>query len=896
MITKHKSVVKIFLLIVFTFSTWWGCSNTEEKDNRNREKFNYGWKFIQEDVKGAESNNFDDSSWRDLNVPHDWAIEGPFTKDAYYQMGYLPYEGVGWYRKTFELNSPDKKVLIEFDGVMMLPKVWVNGQFVGEWGFGYTSFAFDISEFLNRGEKNVIAVRVENLDYSSRWYPGSGIYRNVWLTVTNPIHIEHWGTFVTTPDVTDEKASLKIETVVLNENSESADVELLTKILDPNGNEIENTNSTEKISANGKNKFIQELEIKNPERWDITSPALYTAVSNVIVDGKIVDSYETPFGIRTFKFDANEGFFLNGRNLKIQGVNMHHDLGPLGAAVNYRATERQLEILKEMGVNAIRTAHNPPSPEQLDLCDKMGILVMDESFDEWRRTKLNVKNSYSILFDEWAEKDMAALVKRDRNHPSIILWSTGNEVPELGTGKVRVSGGNSDDVMEVHYDQIGHLVKIDGWEAERYGSYDGQVFTPFVKKETINRLAKEKQAPSLSGTTWDVKGFRGENVLFHFDFWDDKDGKNSSKKLADICHKLDPTRPVSSGIHLSIRLDEELLETFDVAGFNYWHKEIEGLHKEYPNKPLLVTEAAAVLSTRGVYQFPVERIYHGFRDKSMQISAYDLINTGFGALPDVEFKLQDDNEWLAGQFVWSGFDYHGEPDPFENMWPAHSSYFGIIDMCGFPKDRFYLYQSQWTEEPMIHLLPHWNWEGREGDVTPIFVYTNCASVELFVNGESKGIKNNGKNIYRLKWEDIVYEPGSIKAVGYDENGKVLVEKEIKTAADPKYIELICDRDKIQADGEDLSFVTVKVTDDQGNSCPTADNLISFKVEGEGKIIAVGNGNPISHESYTANMRKLFNGLCLVIVRSTHNAGSIKLTATSPGVIEKSISINSTKID
>jgi beta-galactosidase len=889
-----KFLTLLFLITLVFISACSGIKTDEQI--RKREKFNSDWRFINEDVNDGQSVNYGDSDWRKLNLPHDWAIEGPFSEDAYYQMGYLPYKGVGWYRKTFDFDSPGKKVLLEFDGVMMLPKVWVNGQFAGEWGFGYTSFALDISDFIKHGKKNVVAVRVENLDYSSRWYPGSGIYRNVWLTTTNPVHVDFWGTYVTTPNVSDNVAAVKIETTVRNEEIEKVEVDLATAILDVDGKTVAEISNSESIESNGDRKFIQNLEVKNPERWDIENPKLYTVVTNVKVDGKIVDNYKTPFGIRTFNFDSDKGFSLNGRNLKLNGVNMHHDLGPLGSAVNYRATERQLEILKDMGVNAIRTAHNPPSPEQLELCDKMGILVMDESFDEWRKSKLNVKNSYSILFDKWAEKDMTALVMRDRNHPSVILWSTGNEVPELGTGKVRVSGGNSDDVMEVHYDQIGHLVKIDGWEAERYGSYDGQVFTPFVKKESINRLAKEKQAPSLSGTTWDVKGFRGENVLFHFDFWDDKDGKNSSKKLTDICHKLDPTRPVSSGIHLSIRLDEELIETFDVAGFNYWHKEIEDLHKQYPDKPFLVTEASAVLSTRGVYQFPVERIYHGFRDKSMQISAYDLINTGFGALPDVEFKLQDDNEWLAGQYVWSGFDYHGEPDPFENSWPAHSSYFGIVDMCGFPKDRFYLYQSQWTDDPMIHLLPHWNWEGREGEVTPVFVYTNCASAELFVNGISKGIKKNEQGVYRLKWEDIIYEPGSIKAVGYDEEGNVLALKEIKTAGEPKKIEVFPDRDKIKADGEDLSFITVKVSDDNGNDCPTADNLISFKIEGEGEIIAVGNGNPISHESYNAHQRKLFNGLCLVIVKSTLNAGSIKLTATSPNLVEKSIDIKSLNIN
>jgi len=879
-------VIPLLVLIILS-----SCITNSDENARQRVKFNSDWKFAKGDIENAQKVEFKDTEWRKLDLPHDWAIEGPFNKDAYYQMGYLPYEGTGWYRKSFNINTPGKKLLLEFDGVMMFPKVWVNGEFVGEWGFGYTSFALDISDHIKHGSENVIAVRVENLDYSSRWYPGSGIYRNVWLTTTNPIHIDHWGTYVTTPLINDEKARINIETTILNESESANSLVIETIIVDSQGKSHASNSKEIEIEGNGNRKVIQELEILNPEIWDIDNPNLYEAISLVKSGNKLIDKYRTPFGIRSFEFDANKGFSLNGRTLKIQGVNMHHDLGPLGSAINYRATERQLEILKEMGVNAIRTAHNPPSPEQLELCDKMGILVMDESFDEWRRPKHNVKNSYSILFDEWAEEDMRALVMRDRNHPAVIMWSTGNEVPELGTGKLRVTIGNTGDVMEGHYDQLGQLIKFEAWDETWYGSYDGKELIMGLKESKAQLLAMKESAPSLSGTKWDIKSFRGDGLIYHYDFLDDDDGKNSAKMLAKICHEYDPTRPVSSGIHLSIRLDRELMDIFDIGGFNYWHEQIEDLHVEYPDIPLLVTEAAAMLSTRGEYFFPVDRIYCGFEDKSMQLSSYDLTNTCFGTLPDTEFKLQDENPWLAGQFVWSGFDYHGEPDPYENSWPAHSSYFGIIDMCGFPKDRFYLYQSQWTKEPMIHVLPHWNWEGREGQITPVYIYSNCSAVELFVNEESKGKKLKIDGEYRFKWNDIFYQPGSIKAVGYDAEGRTLCEKEIKTAGKASTIEFIADRNIIQANGEDLSFITVKITDKDGNLCPLADNLVKFKIEGNGQLAAVGNGDPTCIESYSEPRRSAFNGLCLLIVRSTEQAGNIKISAKARGLNSASIVID-----
>ncbi|HIJ70497.1 MAG TPA: DUF4982 domain-containing protein [Planctomycetes bacterium] len=765
---------------------------------RRRKIFNAGWRFVKEDIKNAQAFDFDDSNWRVLNVPHDWAIEGPFTKDVSFQGGYLPYPGVGWYRKTFEIPSDAQYVRIQFDGVMRDAKVWLNGKYIGHWPYGYSSFSFDLTEHVQRGRKNVLAVRVENEDESSRWYPGSGIYRNVWLTFTGPVHVGHWGTFVTSERITNKSAFVNVKTQVENQGKKAEQVTLETVIYNAQGKKVAKNTTKKRIDKKANKEFEQELKVIKPIRWDINNPYLYKAVSIVKIDDELVDQYETRFGIRTFRFDADEGFFLNGRLIKIKGVNLHHGLGPLGIAFSRRAAGRQLEIMKEMGCNAIRTAHNPPAPEQLELCDEMGLLVMDETFDEWKKPK--VPNGYNKLFDKWAEKDTRALLKRDRNHPCIILWSTGNEIPELHT----------------------------------------------------------------------------------------KQGKKNARMFAEICRKMDPTRPVSSGIHLSIKLDEELADSFDVLGLNYWQDRYEKIHNEFPKKPLLSTESSAVISTRGEYHFPVKRVPGGYRDKSLQISSYDIANCGFGDLPDVEFKLQQEYRWLMGEFVWSGFDYHGEPDPYEDMWPAHSSYFGILDMCGFKKDRFYLYQSQWTNEPMIHLLPHWNWNGREGEVTPVYCYTNCARAELFVNGRSLGKKEKKMGEYRLKWNEVVYKPGSIKAVGYDDNGNVLCQKEIRTAGRPYRIELVADRETFTADGKDLCFVTVKVVDKEGHLCPEADNLVYFNIEGRGQVACVGNGNPISHESYQAKQRKAFHGLCLVVVRSTKHNGNISLTANSDGLKEGEI--------
>jgi beta-galactosidase len=563
--------MKKILLLTLIICLLTACGSSVSEQVRLRENFNSGWKFSPGDIENAQNANFNDSEWRALDLPHDWAIEGPFTTEVNYKGGYLPYPGVAWYRKTFKVRPETKNLMIECDGIMRDSKIWLNGEYIGGWPYGYTSFSIDLTDKIAREKENVIAIRVENQDNSSRWYPGSGIYRNVWLTYTNPIHVSHWGTYICTPVITEDVAEVQVKTWVQNTESKLANAEIITEIIDGNGDIVAKVKEDEvAIEAQQKTEIVQHLEITGPDLWSVESPNLYKAVTTIISEGKLVDTYETPFGVRYFHFDPDKGFFLNGKHVKLKGVNLHHDLGPLGAAVNRRATERQLEIMKEMGVNAIRTAHNPPSPEQLELCDELGILVIDETFDEWSVSKYGVPNSYNIWFNEWAEKDTRALIMRDRNHPSVIMWSIGNEIPDLDT------------------------------EA----------------------------------------------------------GKKHAKLLSDICREMDPTRPVNAGVHLTTKFDSELEKCFDVFGMNYWQDRYDKMHAAYPNLPLLSTESSATLSTRGEYHFPVKEIYSDYIHESLQITSYDLVNTGFGALPDVEFALQK-APWMAGEFVWSGFDYHG---------------------------------------------------------------------------------------------------------------------------------------------------------------------------------------------------------------------------------------------
>jgi len=795
---KRKSVAILCCLMLVTCAAV--CA-AELQATRSRALFNSNWRFLKQQLgseapAGVELPGFDDSQWRVLDLPHDWGIESGFTKEVDAAEGRLAFPGIGWYRKTFHSPPKGKRVFIEFDGVMKNAQVWLNGKKLGQWPYSYSSFAFELTPLLRYDEQNVIVVRCENQAESSRWYPGSGIYRNVWLTVVEPVHVAHWGTYVTTPKVSDAKATVKIRTEVQNQTGQAKELTVRTTIIDPKNREVASNEVSGQVQANQTRAFDQELAVAKPLRWDIDSPRLYKAITTLIADGKVTDHYVTPFGIRTFRFEADKGFFLNGRNMKIHGVNLHHGLGPLGTAVNRRAIERQLEIMKSMGCNAVRTAHNPPAPELLELCDTMGLLVLDEAFDEWFKGK--VPNGYHNLFDEWAEKDLRAMIRRDRNHPCIILWSIGNEIPGLGSDA----------------------------------------------------------------------------------------GAATARRLAGICREEDPTRPVTIGNNCRYNFVVEALRALDVVGWNYRSGTGEYDEPERKNLKQIATETCALVSSRGEYFFPVRQSKKESRNG--QVSSYDLTNLEFGGLPDEEFAAQEKCLFVAGEFVWSGFDYLGEPEPCEDV--ARSTYFGIVDLCGFPKDRYYLYKSHWTDEPMIHLLPHWNWPGREGQITPVYVYTNCSSAELFLNGKSLGRKQKQKGVYRLKWEQVRYQPGSIKAVGYDKDGKPICSTEVKTAGEPARIELTADRNAITADGRDLSFVTVRIRDKDGNFCPRADNDVHFEIDGPAKIAAVGNGNPVSYESFRADHRKAFNGLCLLVVRAETTAGKIKVTATAEGLEPASLTI------
>jgi beta-galactosidase len=767
---------------------------------------------------------FDDGSWQQVTLPHDWAIEGPFTHVGGGGMGRLPTAGVGWYRKDLEIPASDsgKRIFLDVDGAMSYAVVWVKGQLAGGWPFGYASWRVDLTPYVKFGGKNELAIRLDNPPDSSRWYPGAGIYRNVWLVKTAPVHVAHWGTYVTTPSVSKSSATVNLAVTVDNDSDQSANVSVATKIysLDADGEksgravaEIAPVNL--EIASKTNTTTEGSGTVINPKLWGPPpqqKPNRYVAVTTISQNGTVTDVYETPFGIRTIKFDPNKGFFINGEHILLNGVCDHHDLGSLGAAFNERALQRQFETLQAMGCNALRTSHNPPAPEYLELADKMGFLVMDEMFDCWQRKK--TPNDFHLIFDDWHEQDMRAQIRRDRNSPSVIMWSIGNEVGEQFTGT---------------------------------------------------------------------------------------NGAALARVLCDIVHDEDPTRPTTSAMNWAHPTDP-LPGVVDIIGLNYQGAGVrrnppqyDAFHERFPDKFIFGSETASALSSRGEYMFPVtnasDAVVGAKSGEDMarhEVSAYELYRVPFGASADKVFKSQEQHPFVGGEFVWTGWDYIGEPTPFDY---TRSSYSGIIDLAGFKKDRFYLYQAHWRPDyPMAHILPHWTWPERVGKITPVHVFTSGDEGELFLNGKSLGRKTKGPYEYRFRWDDVVYEPGTLKVVAY-KKGKKWATDEVETAGAAAGLKLEPDRSAIRADGSDLAFVTMTVTDKNGEIAPRADDRVHFEIDGPGEIVATDNGDPANFESFPSHDRKAFNGLCLVIIRAKANQpGKITLSATSDGLKTGEVSI------
>ena len=772
------------------------------------------WKFSKGDFKEASQPEFNDTKWESVVIPHDWAIFGPFDMNNDLQnvavtqnfekkaslktgrTGGLPYVGTGWYRTSFDAPA-DKEVTLLFDGAMSEARVYINGKEACFWPFGYNSFHCNVTSLLNKdGKNNTLAVRLENRPQSSRWYPGAGLYRNVHLIVTDKIHVPVWGTQITTPHVNKDFAAVRFQTKIDNAGEKTA-IRVETEIISPEGKVVTRKENTSRI--NHGQPFEQNFIVNAPELWSPESPSLYKAVSKIYADDKLVDTYTTRFGIRSIEYIADKGFYLNGEHRKFQGVCNHHDLGPLGAAINVAALRHQLTLLKDMGCDAIRTSHNMPTPELVALCDEMGFMMMIEPFDEWDIAKC--ENGYHRYFDEWAERDMINMLHNYRNNPCVVMWSIGNEVP-------------------TQCSPVGYKV---------------------------------------------------------------------AKFLQDICHREDPTRPVTCGMdQVTCVLANGFAAMIDIPGLNYRTQRYQESYDQLPQNLILGSETASTVSSRGVYKFPVED-KKGAKYEDHQCSSYDVEVCPWSNIPDEDFALADDHHWTIGQFVWTGFDYLGEPSPYDtDSWPNHSSMFGIIDLASLPKDRYYLYRSVWNKEAeTLHILPHWTWPGREGEVTPVFVYTNYPTAELFINGKSYGkqSKNNSslKNRYRLMWMDTKYEPGEVKVVAYDKNGKAVAEKVVHTAGKPHHIELVSNRNELTADGKDLAYVTVKVVDKDGNLCPADNRQINFSVKGTGKYRAAANGDPTNLEQFHLPKMHAFNGMLTAILQAGETAGEIVFTAKANGV-------------
>ena len=769
---------------------------------RDRQNFDRGWRFLLADSAQMATAEYNDTWWRLLDVPHDWAREGDFFvgHPSGAGGGALP-GGIGWYRKTFTLSDYDSardRYYLEFDGVYMNSTVYVNGQKAGHRPYGYSSFEYDITPYLKEGE-NVVAVRVDNSDQpNSRWYSGCGIYRHVWLTKTAPVHVAHWGVHA---DARVVKGRGRLDIAVTLEGQGT----VANTLIAPDGRVV------------GRSKGLRStITVSNPKLWSCETPYIYTLRTEVSSGGRVVDTYETTTGFRSFRFDPATGFWLNGRNMKLNGVCEHHDFGCLGAALNEDALHRKLTKLKAMGVNSVRSSHNPPAPELLAMCDTMGLIVMDESFDMWRRKK--TQNDYARFFDEWHERDLADLILRDRNHPSILMWSIGNEVLE------QWSSAEADTLTL----EQANLILNAGHDA--------------------STLAKDGELSVQSLLT---------------------------QHLADIVRRYDTSRPVTAGCN-EPDPGNHLFKSgaIDIIGFNYHHQWVKDVPKNFPGKPFIMSESVSALQTRGYYMMPSDSIYVApkewwlpYTDPTYMCSAYDNMHASWSSTHEETWDVVKHTPYVGGQYIWTGFDYLGEPTPYG--FPARSSYFGIIDLAGFPKDSYYMYQSEWTSKPMLHLFPHWNWlPGQEID---LWAYYNQADeVELFLNGQSKGIRRKAdSHQYHVMWR-VAFEPGELKAVSR-KDGKTVCEQVIRTAGAPDHIRL-----SVDYQGKQTTFITAEVVDKDGNLCPWAEDQISFFGDGEGEILGTDNGCQTSMERFTSPSRKAFFGKCMVVVK-----GKGRIEAKSP---------------
>ncbi|MFZ7946200.1 Ig-like domain-containing protein [Neobacillus sp. 19] len=834
----NKTISRIFLIMALILSSFqvptYGqaaektkatTENSVKYEGERRINFNGNWRFQREttgSIAGAQNPGFDDSSWRQLNLPHDWGIELDFNKNslATHEGGYLD-GGIGWYRKTFTVpeSMKGKRISIDFDGVYMNSTTYLNGQLLGTYPFGYNAFSYDITDKLySDGRENVLVVKVNNTQPSSRWYSGSGIYRNVYLTVTNPVHVARYGTFVTTPNLETAyaagKADVNIKTKVSNDSGEAVQVKVKSTIYDAAGKAVATVESEEKTAAAGaETQFENNTIIEQPKLWDIDNPYRYKLVTEVIARGQSVDTYETRFGARYFKFDENEGFSLNGKYMKLHGVSMHHDLGALGAATNARGVERQMQIMKDMGVNAIRVTHNPASPELLEAANKLGLFIVEEAFDSWAQSKKTY--DYGRFFTTWAEHDIKEMVDRGKNEPAIIMWSIGNEI------------------------------------------YDT---TNAAGVETARNLVRwVKEIDTTRPTTIGEDKTRGDKVN---------------------------VTPINSYI-------KEIFNIVDIVGLNYSENNYAGYHQQNPNWKLYGSETSSATRSRGVYTHPYQ-YNQSTKYADLQQSSYDNDYVGWGRTAEDAWKYDRDLKHIAGQFIWTGFDYIGEPTPYYNAYPAKSSYFGAVDTAGFPKDIFYYYQSQWKKEPMVHLLPHWNWT--EGETVRVLAYTNAYQVELFLNGESLGVRSyeNKKTSWGAPYKEtkdgrtylewaVPFKAGTLEAVAKDESGKEIARDQVVTAGEPAAVKLTADHKVITADGADLSFITAEIVDSKGIVVPNADHLIKFNVSGQGELAGVDNGNASSVERYKDNKRKAFSGKALAIIQSGKLSGEITVTASVAGL-------------